>query len=574
MQTLKNSFGPAVAACDALHQTKYRLSNESFDEAMGRIAISLSDNDEHFKTLKDILKGMRFMPAGRIQAAMGSPRDVTAYNCFVSETIKDSMESIMQCASEAAETMRRGGGIGYDFSRIRPSGDRIVSLDSTASGPVSFMHIFDAVCRTIVSAGHRRGAMMAVLRVDHPDIEDFIRAKQNANQLTNFNISVGVTDEFMDCVLKERPFHLKFNGQVYKKIDADALWNEIMRANWDWAEPGVLFIDRINQDNPLNYCETIEATNPCGEQPLPPNGACLLGSFNLVSYITKDGNEFRFDFDKLTADIPPVVRAMDNVIDRTIYPLKAQATEAKDKRRMGLGITGLGNVLTLLQHAYGSNEAVTFLRRVLRCIRDTAYLASSELAAEKGSFPKFECDKYVSSSTFTKRLPDNVINSIREKGLRNSHLMSIAPTGTISFCADNISSGLEPVFAHELDRTVMTEAGPMTVRLKDYIWNKFGIKGQTTDELTTDDHLNMQIAAQPFIDSAISKTINVGDGVTFNDFKYIYTKAWRGKLKGVTCFRLAGKRYGILHKVDSNELMEKEGIACYIDKTTGSRTCE
>jgi ribonucleoside-diphosphate reductase alpha chain len=346
-------YGPEVKACDDLHAQKYRLPNESFEEAMHRVAGALSDDEEHFNDLKQILKDMRFMPAGRIQSAMGSPKNVTAYNCFVSGTIDDSMESIMERASQAAETMRRGGGIGYDFSHIRPSGDRIVSLDSHASGPVSFMHIFDAICRTIVSAGHRRGAMMGVLRVDHPDIESFIRAKQNDNSLTNFNISVGVTDEFMDCVIKQKPFELKFNGRVYKHINANALWNEIMRANWDWAEPGVLFIDRINDDNPLSYIETIEATNPCGEQPLPPFGACLLGSFNLVKYasINRVGSDikFTFDFNKLREDVPIVVRAMDNVIDRTQYPLNEQEKEAKNKRRMGLGVTGVGNVIALME---------------------------------------------------------------------------------------------------------------------------------------------------------------------------------------------------------------------------------
>ena len=281
----KIMYGPQVPVCDELHATKYRLPNESFEESVSRNAAAMSDDQDHRSFLKDILLNQRFMPAGRVQSAMGSPRDVTAYNCFVSGTIEDSMESIMDKATQAAETMRRGGGIGYDFSRIRPSGDRIVSLDSSASGPVSFMHIFDAVCRTIISAGHRRGAMMGVLRVDHPDIEEFIRAKQNQDQLTNFNISIGVTDEFMQSVIKDTPFSLKFKGQVYKEINAKALWDEIMRANWEWAEPGVLFIDRINNDNPLQYCETIEATNPCGEQPLPPYGACLLGIMLLIELI-------------------------------------------------------------------------------------------------------------------------------------------------------------------------------------------------------------------------------------------------------------------------------------------------
>ena len=339
-----SKYGPSVPSCNELHASKYRLPNESFDECMARISLHMSDDEEHFTQLKEILLDMRFMPAGRIQSAMGSPRDVTAYNCFVSGTIEDSMQSIMEKATQAAETMRRGGGIGYDFSNIRPSGDRIVSLDSSASGPVSFMRIYDAICRTIVSAGHRRGAMMGVLRVDHPDIEEFIRSKRNGHALTNFNISVGVTDKFMECVTKDTMFPLSFNGKIYKEINAVALWDEIMKANWDWAEPGVLFIDRINEENPLYYCEDIAATNPCGEQPLPPFGACLLGSFNLVKYVNIErygsNLKYRFDFNQFTKDIPIVVNAMDNVIQRTIYPLNEQRKEAELKRRMGLGITG------------------------------------------------------------------------------------------------------------------------------------------------------------------------------------------------------------------------------------------
>ena len=563
-------YGPVVPVCEKLHADKYRLPNESFEEAMYRITYAMGDDDEHSKQLKNIFLNMRFMPAGRIQSAMGSPRDVTAFNCFVSGVIEDSMQSIMAKATEAAETMRRGGGIGYDFNSIRPMGDRIVSLDSSSSGPVSFMHIYDAICRTILSAGHRRGAMMGVLRVDHPDIETFIRAKQNTNELTNFNISVGITDEFMECVVKEKPFQLRFNNKVYNEINAVALWHEIMRANWDWAEPGVLFIDRINEDNPLNYCEHIESTNPCGEQPLPPYGACLLGSFNLVQYI--DNGSFLYE--KLKEDVEPIVRAMDNVIDRTNYPLKEQEVEAKNKRRMGLGITALGNTLTLLNIRYGSPEALKFIRKVLSIICNSAYEASSDLAKEKGSFPLFDTEKYLESSTFIKRLPKELRDKIKVNGLRNSHLTSIAPTGTISFCADNISSGLEPTFALEVDRTLLTENGPTNIKLKDYVYNKYSIKGETVDDLDTDAHLSTQIAAQPFIDSAISKTINVGNGVTFEEFKDIYKKAWKGKLKGVTTFRIAGKRYGILNKIEPAIKEEiNSGSACFFDET-GSKSCD
>ena len=559
-------YGPQIPACDNLHSQKYRLPNEAFNEACARQAAAMADGEEHRQSYKDILLNQRFMPAGRVQAAMGSPRDVTAYNCFVSGVIEDSMESIMERATQAAETMRRGGGIGFDFSRIRPSGDRIVSLDSSASGPVSFMGIFDAVCQTIMSAGHRRGAMMAVLRVDHPDIEEFIRAKRNENRLTNFNISVGVTDEFMECVRDDKPFTLQFDERQYRAINAKALWDEIMRNNWDWAEPGVLFLDRINNDNPLWYCETISATNPCGEQPLPPYGACLLGSFNLVKYVNEVTK--KFDFVKFKEDIPHVVRAMDNVIDRTSYPLPTQETEAKTKRRMGLGITGMANCLSMCGHEYGSLTGRRFTRKVLKTLMCDAFEASSDLAVEKGSFTLFDTDKYLEGE-YVSRLPQDLKDKIKKQGMRNSHLTSIAPTGTISFTADNVSSGIEPVFQHELDRTVQTEMGPQVIRLRDFAYDRYGIKGETTDDLTVDDHLDMQIAVQPFVDSAVSKTINVGSQVTFDEFKEVYLKAWKGKLKGVTTFRLDGKRYGILNKIE----VEPEGAACFIDPETGQKEC-
>jgi len=568
-----NSYGPQIQACDDLHAQKYRLPNESFNEACARQAGAMSDNDEHRTAFKNILLNQRYMPAGRVQAAMGSPKNVTAYNCFVSGTIQDSMDSIMDKAKEAAETMRRGGGIGFDFSHIRPRNDRIVSLDSSASGPVSFMAIFDSVCNTIVSAGHRRGAMMSVLRVDHPDIEEFIRAKKDSTTLTNFNVSVGVTDEFMDCVAKDKMFDLQFDGRVYNTVNAKALWDEIMRNNWDWAEPGVLFLDRINDDNNLYYTETIEATNPCGEQPLPPYGACLLGSFNLVKYMEKANQHkdyYTFDYLQFKMDIPHVVRAMDNVIDRTQYPLVSQEKEAKAKRRMGLGITGLANVLTLMGIKYGSSEAVRITRKITKTLMCGAYETSALLGKEKGTFPLYS-DEYLDSK-FIQRLPLDIQDLIKRYGIRNSHLTSIAPTGTISFTADNISSGVEPVFSNQLDRTVQTEQGPIIVPLKDYVYNTYNLRNVEADDLSTDSHIDMQIAVQPFVDSAVSKTINVSDKVTFDEFKDIYMKAWKGKLKGCTTFRLAGKRYGILNKVEPLE-EPIEGAACFIDPATGNKEC-
>lgn len=573
------TYGPKLALSQEMHQTKYRLNNESFERAMTRIANHLKDNDEHFDKFRNILLDMRFLPAGRVQSAAGSPREVTAYNCFVSGNIEDSMGSIMTAASEAAETMRRGGGIGYDFSRIRPRGELIGTLESKASGPVSFMHIFDAICHTIASAGHRRGAQMGVLRVDHPDIEEFIRAKNNGQKLTGFNVSVGITDEFMNCLVKGERFPLRFEGKTYKYINPTALWEEIMRSTWDWAEPGVLFLDRINGMNNLWYCETIEATNPCGEQPLPAYGACLLGSFNVTKYISING----FNFDQFISDIPHVVRAMDNIIDRTQYPLKQQETEAKNKRRMGLGITGIANAAEALGYRYGTEEYLDFQDRVLMTVRDHTYLASVELATEKGSFPLFDVDKYLEGG-FIKTLPTYIRDLIRERGIRNSHLTSIAPTGTISLTADNISSGIEPPYLLEYERTIQTFDGPRIERVQDYGLRNFGVRGLTANEIKAQDHVQVLARAQRFIDSAVSKTCNVGDKVTFDEFKNLYFDAWVKGCKGITTFRAAGKRYGILNAVDSTKNEEPEDVvliedsdvggACYIDLDTGIRSCE
>lgn len=338
--------GPQSAYSSQIHQEKYRLPNETFRDAMGRVASALKDSDAHYHAFREALLDMRFMPAGRVQAAMGSPKAVTPYNCYVSGSIPDSFvdrendqqSSIMHRAEQAASTMRMGGGIGYDFSTLRPAGALINKLQSRSSGPLGFMPIFNEVCKATSSAGNRRGAQMGVLRVDHPDVHAFIAAKHNSDALTGFNISVAVTDEFMEALAAKRPFDLRFGGSVYSTVDPVELWETLMRSTWDWAEPGVLFIDTINRMNNLWYCETIAATNPCGEQPLPPFGACLLGSFNLVRYLTKQNDgSYSFDWDQLRADIPAVVRAMDNVVDRAIYPLPEQRQEALNKRRMGLG---------------------------------------------------------------------------------------------------------------------------------------------------------------------------------------------------------------------------------------------
>ncbi len=569
--------GPSVPLSQEIDSMKYRQEGESFHDKVLRLADSMSDNDEHKYELEEIFGNLKFLPAGRVQNAMGSRRITTAYNCFVSGEVKDSMDSIMTMAAEAAETMRRGGGIGYDFSKLRPRGDIIKSLSSNSSGPISFMGIFDAVCQTIASSGHRRGAQMGVLRVDHPDIYDFISAKRNSDKLTGFNISVGITDAFMHALLSEdKSFDLTFEGKVYKTIDAGHLWNEIMQSTWDWAEPGVLFIDKINDMNNLWYCETISATNPCGEQPLPYYGACLLGSFNLTRYVSDN----TFDYKQFKEDIPHVVRAMDNVIDRTIYPLKQQSDEAKNKRRMGLGLTGVANAGELLGHQYGSDGFLGWMEGILKILRNGTYAASIELAKEKGPFPLYRED--YTKSNFIKTLPYTIRKELKKHGIRNSHLTSIAPTGTISLVADNVSGGIEPVFSHFYDRTIKTFEGDKVERVKDYAYEK-GVKGKTSSMVSVSEHLEVLALAQHYVDSACSKTCNVGEEVTYEEFKEVYIQAWKKDCKGVTTFRAAGKRFGILNEAVEEEAETKSKIeeateedgaqACFIDPQTGQREC-
>lgn len=570
---MKNNYGPSIPLSQELHAEKYRLEGESFYEAMTRIANALKDSDEHFRAFRDTLLDMRFLPAGRVQSAMGSPRKVTPYNCFVSGTIPDSFEGIMQRATEAGRTMRMGGGIGYDFSTLRPRGDLIVSLDSKSSGPISFMGIFDSVCGTISSAGHRRGAQMAVLRVDHPDIEEYVAAKQNATAFRNFNTSIGITDEFMRAVEQGTTFDLRFNGRVYKTVDARGLWERIMRSTWDWAEPGVLFIDTINRMNNLRYCELIAATNPCAEQALPPYGACLLGSFNLTKYLMNVSGHGSacFDFRAFTNDIHAVVRAMDNVVDRAIYPLPEQEREAKNKRRMGLGITGLANTAECLGFTYGSDAMLEFTNEVLFNLTNESYRASAMLAKEKGPFPLYS-QKYLQSEFIAQALEPDVIELIATHGIRNSHLTSIAPTGTISLTADNVSSGIEPPFLLEYERTIREFDGYRKEVVQDWAYREWGVRGKTSADCTAADHVRVLNTAAKWIDSAVSKTVNVNPKMPWDEFKAIYMDAWKGGAKGCTTFNPEGKRMGILNAVPASE--ENAGTACYIDAETGKKTCE
>lgn len=561
-------YGPSLGLSKEKHAEKYRLEGESFYEAQTRFANTLKDSPEHYNALRSLLLQQKFMGGGRTQAAIGAPRTLTAFNCFVSGDVEDSMPSIMKRASESAQTQRLGGGIGYDFSLLRPRGDVIASLGARSSGPVSFMGIYDAVCKTIASAGARRGAQMAVLRVDHPDIEEYVSAKQNSDNLTAFNTSIGVTDKFMSCVQTGEPFDLVFKGRVYSTINARNLWEKIMRSTWEWAEPGVLFLDRINEMNNLSYCETISATNPCGEQPLPPYGACLLGSYNLVKYIKPYGKGYLFDFNAFEADIPVVTRAMDNIHDNTTFPLPEQAEESRLKRRMGLGLTGVANAGEILGYPYGSPQFLNWFEKVMKLFRNVTYRSSIELAKEKGSFPLFDKDEFIASG-FIRTLPKSIRDDIYEYGIRNSHLLSIAPTGTISLTADNISSGIEPVFSYEYDRTIRSFDGVTVETISDYAYREYGIKGKKATECTEHEHLNVLAMATKYVDSAVSKTINVDPKIPWEDFKNIYMNAWELGCKGVTTFNPSGKRFGILVEKPVSD----DPIACYIDPETGDKSC-
>jgi len=559
-------YGPTLPISEEIHAMKYRGKGESFEESQIRFANALKDDQDHFKALKQIVLEQRFMGGGRTQAAVGAPRKVTAFNCFVSGTIEDSFDSIMDKYSEAGKTMRLGGGIGYDFSTLRPKGDLIAKLESRSTGPVAFMDIGDSICGTISAAGHRRGAQMSVLRVDHPDIEEFITAKHNETKLTRFNTSIGVTDKFMEAVRDGGDFPLMFDGRVYEWVDARSLFEKVMRSTWEWAEPGVLFLDTINRMNNLYYCEQIAATNPCGEQPLPPYGACLLGSFNLMKYV--DHNR-KFDLMAFARDIPVVVRAMDNIIDRTIYPLVAQEEEAKNKRRMGLGMTAVANAGESIGYSYGSPLFNEWFTDVAILFRNELYRASIELAKEKGAFPLFDKEKFLASK-FVNTLPQDIQDDLAEYGIRNSHLISYAPTGTISLCADNVSGGIEPVFSHHYDRTIQTFDGPIVEKVEDCAYRLYGVMGKKATECTADEHLSVLGIASQFCDSAVSKTINCDPEMDWDDFKGIYMKAWEMGCKGVTTFNPKGKRFGILNEV---EAPKEPAEACYINQETGQKEC-
>src|SRR6266540_1110018 len=570
---------PEQTICREALLEKYAKDEEqTIEDVRARVARALAaaereDKRAHWeRRFRDAMEA-GFIPAGRINSAAGIPMQATLINCFVQPVgdsiseVVDGKPGIYTALQEAAETMRRGGGVGYDFSAIRPKGAEVKGTRSRASGPVSYMRVFDRSCETVESAGARRGAQMGVLRCDHPDVEEFIHAKDRGD-LANFNISVGVTDAFMraveddariELVHKARPHadaiaagaHQRQDGLwVYAKPRARELWDQIMRSTYDHAEPGILFIDRMNQDNNLNYCEAIEATNPCAEQPLPAYGCCCLGSINLTRFVSHAfSDRAAFDYERFGEVVEVSVRMLYNVLDITAWPLDAQHREAMAKRRVGLGFTGLGDTLIMLRLRYDSGEARETAAKISAFMRDTAYRASSELAKERGAFPLFNADMYLSGSGFAARLPAELKALIRRQGMRNSHLLSIAPTGTISLAfADNASNGIEPPFSWTYTRKKRMADGTLKeFPVEDYAWRLHKHDGGdvnalpayfvTALELSASAHERMVAAVAPYIDTSISKTVNVPEAYPYADFQDLYFEAWKSGLKGLATYR-------------------------------------
>jgi len=558
---MTHSMHPLPPISNHVWESKYRLRDDAgapvdqtVEDTFARVAKAVAGAETKKLQKKwesrffEAINDFAFLPAGRILAGAGANRSVTLFNCFVMGAIEDDMASIFENVKEAALTMQQGGGIGHDFSTLRPRGALVAGVGAKASGPVSFMDVWDAMCRTIMSAGMRRGAMMATLRCDHPDIEEFVAAKGDPRRLRNFNLSVLVTDRFIEAIRADRDWDLVFGGKVYKTVPAVELWDNILTSTYDYAEPGVIFIDRVNALNPLNYCETIHATNPCGEQPLPPYGACLLGSINLARLVAKPfEKEAALDERRLEELVPVALRFLDNVNDISGYPLDEQRREAHSKRRIGLGVTGLADALIMCGSRYGSDEAVDLAERWMGRIEHLAYLASAELAKEKGAFPLYREREYLCSPPL-QRQSDEVRRAIAAHGMRNGLITSVAPTGTISLFAGNVSSGIEPVFDFTYKRRILADGNEAEEHsVEDYAHllfrEKYGPEARlphtfvTTSDLEPSDHIRIQAALQAHVDSAISKTVNCPEGISFDRFKSVYDQAYDLGLKGCTTYR-------------------------------------
>lgn len=564
---------------DVLAEKYLAAGEQTAEDLFRRVSKALADQEKpelRAEWAEKFFQNMQAgaIGAGRIMAAAGLDTKATLINCFV-QPVADATNGfdehgnpgIYTALSQAAETMRRGGGVGYDFSNLRPKGAKVKGTNSFASGPCSFIDVFDASCTTVESAGARRGAQMGVMRIDHPDVLDFITAKRQKGRWNNFNVSVGVTSAFMQAVESDAQWelvhiatpsdnqieegaHQREDGKwVYRTVAARELWDTIMKSAYDFAEPGILFIDNINTDNNLYYAETIAATNPCGEQPLPPYGCCDLGPIILTKFVRDAFTEnAHFDFEAFRAAVSIQVRMLDNVLDATVWPLPEQHKESQQKRRIGVGFTGLGDALIMLGLKYNSEAGVAQGEEIARNMRDAAYLASVELAKEKGAFPLFDADKYLQSG-FTQRLPEEIRAAIRKHGIRNSHLLSIAPTGTVSLAfADNASNGIEPPFSWTYQRKKRTaDGGNAFYTVEDHAYRlykaKFGADAElpayfvSALEMTAAEHVAMMRAVQPYIDTAISKTVNIPADYPFEDFKNLYMESWKAGLKGCATYR-------------------------------------